>query len=244
MPARQRLAGVPFDIVSLNEFDAAIRARTVKDALEYVVTPNVDHVVRANEANLFGLYEKAWRSVCDSRILARVAWLVGIRFPDVITGSDLTKRLLFEMLDPGDQITIIGTEARFIDLLKEKLPGIEVRHMNPPMGFIKDAAEVNKVVDFIVRNPARFIFLAIGSPQQEIVAINLKTAGAHGTAFCVGASILFLVGAERRAPVVVQRLGFEWLFRLIQNPRRLWRRYFFECPKIFLLLLRQRMSEE
>jgi UDP-N-acetyl-D-mannosaminuronic acid transferase (WecB/TagA/CpsF family) len=79
--------------------------------------------------------------------------------------------------------------------------------------------------------------LAVGAPQQELIAQSLKSRGtARGLAFCVGASVDFLTGVERRAPLVMRKLGMEWLFRLLQNPRRLARRYLVRGPRLFALL--------
>jgi UDP-N-acetyl-D-mannosaminuronic acid transferase (WecB/TagA/CpsF family) len=81
--------------------------------------------------------------------------------------------------------------------------------------------------------------LAIGSPQQEIIAQRLKERGiARGLALCVGASINFLTGIEKRAPLWMREAGLEWLYRLTKNPRRLWKRYLVRGPKIFLFLWR------
>jgi exopolysaccharide biosynthesis WecB/TagA/CpsF family protein len=106
------------------------------------------------------------------------------------------------------------------------------------MGFDAMPGEVEKCVDFVSANPARFVFIAVGSPRQEIVAYAIRRSSmASGLGLCIGTSINFLVGAEKRAPVWMQRAGFEWLSRLVGSPRRLWRRYLIECPKIFPLML-------
>jgi exopolysaccharide biosynthesis WecB/TagA/CpsF family protein len=89
-------------------------------------------------------------------------------------------------------------------------------------------------------NPARFSFLAVGSPRQEVVAEALVRRGrGTGIGLCVGASLLFLTGAERRAPRAVQSAGLEWAWRLAQDPRRLARRYLVDSPKIVRLLWRE-----
>ncbi len=108
------------------------------------------------------------------------------------------------------------------------------------MNFIGDAAAVETCLREIeAASPFRFCFLAIGSPQQEIVAQKLKERGvARGLALCVGASVNYITGVERRAPLWMQQLGFEWLFRLLQDPRRLAKRYLVRGPRIFLLLRR------
>jgi N-acetylglucosaminyldiphosphoundecaprenol N-acetyl-beta-D-mannosaminyltransferase len=74
-------------------------------------------------------------------------------------------------------------------------------------------------------------------PQQEILANHIANhPSARGVGLCVGASIDFLTGKQRRAPVWVQKAGFEWLHRLLSDPRRLARRYLIECPRIFYLI--------
>jgi exopolysaccharide biosynthesis WecB/TagA/CpsF family protein len=108
------------------------------------------------------------------------------------------------------------------------------------MGFINDPAAVEATLQFIeAQSPFRFCLLAVGCPQQEILARALKVRGkAKGLALCVGASVNFLTGTERRAPRWMANIGFEWLFRLILNPTRLARRYLVRGPRIFLLLRR------
>jgi len=86
-------------------------------------------------------------------------------------------------------------------------------------------------------SPFRFCVLAVGAPQQEILAERLQARGvARGLALCVGASIDFVTGTQRRAPQWMQHAGAEWLFRLGQNPARLATRYLVRGPRVFGLL--------
>jgi exopolysaccharide biosynthesis WecB/TagA/CpsF family protein len=79
----------------------------------------------------------------------------------------------------------------------------------------------------------------VGAPQQEAVAHALRIRGrARGLALCVGASLNFITGAERRAPQWMQRAGLEWLYRLSQDPRRLANRYLVRGPRFFAQLAR------
>ena len=88
-------------------------------------------------------------------------------------------------------------------------------------------------------SPFRYCLLAVGSPQQEMLAQRLKERGvARGLALCIGASINFLTGAERRAPAWMQASGMEWMFRLAQDPRRMAWRYLVRGPRVFALLRR------
>jgi hypothetical protein len=86
-------------------------------------------------------------------------------------------------------------------------------------------------------SPFRFCLLAVGAPQQEAVAQLLKTRGiARGLVLCIGASINFLTGDERRAPLWMQRGGMEWFYRLMQAPGRMAKRYLVRGPRVFGLL--------
>jgi N-acetylglucosaminyldiphosphoundecaprenol N-acetyl-beta-D-mannosaminyltransferase len=240
---RVEVAGMPFDLVTTETAEAAIEARSPDLPFDYVVTPNVDHIVRNEKARFSHLYEDAWLSVCDSRILARLAPIAGVRFPSVIPGSDLTWTVLERFVGAGESVCIIGCDEVNIQTLRRKFPHIEIHHFNPPMGFIKRKQEVGRAVEFVVTHPSRYVFLAVGSPQQEMLAQAIKKSGATGLGLCIGASILFLTGAEKRAPKWVQRMGMEWLYRLLQNPGRLWRRYLVDDLGIFSLIVRQRLRQ-
>ncbi len=113
------------------------------------------------------------------------------------------------------------------------------------MGFIRNPAAVEQCLQFIESNsPFRFCFLAIGCPQQEAIAAALKRRGtAKGLALCVGASLNFLVGDEKRAPLWMQRLSLEWLYRLLQDPKRLAGRYLIRGPRFFSYLRRARFVQ-
>ena len=117
-------------------------------------------------------------------------------------------------------------------------------HVDPPMNFLGDAEAVEACLREIeAASPFRFCFLAIGSPQQEYIAHKLQLRGvARGLALCVGAAINFVTGREKRAPFWMQRLSLEWLFRLIQNPRRMAKRYLIRGPRIFTLLPGMRLQ--
>ncbi|HEU4820333.1 MAG TPA: WecB/TagA/CpsF family glycosyltransferase, partial [Qipengyuania sp.] len=89
---------------------------------------------------------------------------------------------------------------------------------------------------FVERTQAQLVLFAIGAPQSEIVAHAIARRGrAGGVGLCIGASVEFLSGAKRRAPSWMQRAGLEWLFRLVSEPGRLWRRYLLRGPRIFRL---------
>ena len=247
-PAQRPSETGPAEIVhAIDDFDLGrflTEAANFGDSrFGYVVTPNVDHLVRYHEdAEFRALYRDATYVLMDSRFCARVLRLLkGVRLP-VCTGSDLSERLLSSIVAPSDRIVILGGSAEQVEKLSAIYGLRNVRHHNPPMGFISDPIAVEECLQFIEREgPFRFCFLAVGSPQQEMIAHYLHARGvARGLALCVGASLNFVTGVEKRAPGWMQRLSLEWLHRLIQNPRRMARRYLVRGPRIFRYLPRAR----
>jgi exopolysaccharide biosynthesis WecB/TagA/CpsF family protein len=207
----------------------------------YAVTPNVDHLIRfCDDVSFRDLYRTAQFVLLDSRFLAYVLRLsAGLRLPTA-PGSDVTAHLFDNVIQPDDKIVVVGGTEEQAKILRARYGLRGLRHLNPPMGFIHDPAEVEACLRFIEdESPFRFCLLAVGCPQQELLARALQIRGrARGLALCVGASINFLTGGERRAPKWIQRAGFEWLYRLLHDPGRLARRYLVRGPRIFFLLPR------
>jgi len=231
------------DDFGLNEF-LKVAARYGQDRFGYVVTPNVDHLIRYHEDATFRAHYRAAEYILmDSRFAARLMYLLkGVRLP-ICTGSDLTAHLLGEVIQPNDRIVMIGGSAEQAQQIATRYGLTDLRHHNPAMGFINDPAAVEACLKFIEDSgPFRFCFLAVGSPQQETIAQSLRARGvARGLALCIGASLNFLTGQEKRAPVWMQKLALEWLYRLLQNPKRLARRYLVRGPRIFAHLRRSRV---
>ena len=204
----------------------------------YVVTANVDHAIRHYcEAQFRTIYANAAYVLLDSRFLVRVLRVLKRQRLRASPGSDLTKALFVHMIKPRDVTVVVGGTAHQAQELRARFGLKALHHIDPPMNFIRDAGAVeNCLREIEARSPFRFCFLAIGSPQQEIIAHKLQERGtARGLALCIGASINYITGAERRAPHWVQQIGLEWLFRLIQHPRRLAHRYLLRGPRIFWL---------
>jgi exopolysaccharide biosynthesis WecB/TagA/CpsF family protein len=232
------LFGLDFADQPLPTILARLTQRPPEAPFGYVVTPNADHLVRlAREPRMRTLYGAASLRLLDSRVVARLARLAGLSAPAVVPGSDLTSHLVREVMAPDEPVTILGLTPEALSRLVARTGLRRVAHHNPPMGFERDPAAFETAVRFIEENPARFTFLAVGSPRQCMVAHAVAERGrARGIGLCIGASLLFLSGEERRAPRPVQQAGLEWVWRLAQDPRRLARRYLVDSPAIIRLL--------
>ncbi len=216
---------------------------SAKQAFVYLCTPNVDHLVRLNrEPALHDLYANAWANVNDSRILETLADLSGLALP-ACPGSDLTQALFESCIDPCETIVVIGGTEDVIGTVRARYGLTDLRWHAPPFELRTNPDAMEEAAAFVAANPARFTFLCVGSPQQEMLAKLIHTQGrAVGIGLCVGASIDFLSGSRKRAPQWMQQARLEWLFRLLGEPQKLWRRYLVEGPKIFRIWLAWRKA--
>jgi N-acetylglucosaminyldiphosphoundecaprenol N-acetyl-beta-D-mannosaminyltransferase len=238
------LLGLEFANLNVMQAASLIAARPANAPFRAVVTPNADHLVRlSRDPRLLAIYRNHALCLLDSRVVFGLARLLGLPAPPVVPGSDLTAQLLCRHLLPGEPVTIVGLSADWLSALVRRYGLAAPAHCCPPMGFDRDPATFAAAVSFVLAHPARFIFLAVGSPRQEYLAAAIDAAGgATGTALCIGASLEFLAGARRRAPRFLSRMGLEWLFRLATSPRRLFRRYLIDSPVVIALLLKQRFG--
>ncbi len=228
-----------FDRLTFSQVKNRLRTVTAATPYGYIVTPNVDHIVRLRrEPELRPLYEGAQLCLCDSRVLRLLARLIGIRLP-LVAGSDLAATLMKEVIKAGDRVAVVGATPEFLHRLRDRYLGVEFLHHAPPMGLRGNAQARNEAAAFVASAKARFSFITVGSPQQEMIAHEAGAlSGASGIALCIGAGLEFLTGDQKRAPRLMRRLGLEWAHRLATNPRRLARRYLIEGPAIFPIYVR------
>lgn len=243
VPARAWFLGVPLTPLGLQDTAACIAARPVGAPFAFVSTPNAQHVVftEGGDRRFAAAHDAAWLVVNDSSILSLLARRLFGRTLPKAAGSDLTALMFREHIRPDDAITVIGGSDEVERRLRAQF-GLQVLHRyDPPMGFYRDPAEIERCVDFILAHPARYVFLAVGAPQSEMVACRvLQRGGAVGTGLCVGSSLHFVTGVVRRAPMLFQRLNIEWAYRMMQNPRRHTRRVFVESLPVLWIALKYR----
>lgn len=244
MPTRRRdFLDVEFDVQPADELLTQIGAVGSGSPYRFLVTPNVDHVVRLHRraSDVPGLaeaYRKADFCICDSRVLARLAKWKGVDLP-VLPGSDLVEILLTKVAGAGDKIAIIGGDIESLKTLQRRFTRFQFVQHCPPMGLMRDPAARTAAARFIADEGARYTFICVGAPQQELIAAEAATlSGARGLGLCVGAALDFLTDKQQRAPLFARKLGLEWAHRLLSNPKRLWRRYLVEGPAIFVLAYR------
>jgi exopolysaccharide biosynthesis WecB/TagA/CpsF family protein len=223
---RRKFMGAPFDCFTPDEVIELLQQTPSGTGFRYIVTPNVDHVVRLEDkSEIRHFYDGAWLSLCDSRPVSGLARLLFRKLP-VVTGSDLTVSIFQSVIRDGDRITLIASSDAVVRDVQAAYPNVVFRAHLPPQGVWTNEAALMACVDFVAEAEARFVFIAIGSPQSEKIAHELSLRPeAKGIGLCIGASLEFLVGAKKRAPLWMRHAGIEWLHRLATDPKRLWRRY-------------------
>jgi N-acetylglucosaminyldiphosphoundecaprenol N-acetyl-beta-D-mannosaminyltransferase len=221
------------------ELDRMSRARKFAT----VITPNVDHIVMLHNKSTDDVTERfrnatsaAGMLICDSRVLSALAALRGIKL-QVVTGSDLTAYLFEHGFFDNRRVALIGGDQDMLSELSRRYPTIHLFQHIPPMGVLGNEEAIKEIETFVAANGFDYVLFAMGAPRSEIIAQRCsQLPGATGVALCIGASIEFLLGRKARAPRWVQMIGMEWAFRLMSEPRRLWRRYLVSGPKVFLIV--------
>lgn len=203
-----------------------------------VFTINLDHVVKLRRDTAFReAYERAPIVLPDGFPIVLTGRLQR-RNVQRTTGSDLIEPLCEEAARRGLPILLYGstfeTLTKAARYLKSHHPDLEIAGIYaPPNGLDVLSDQASESIDFIRNSGARICFVALGAPKQEIFADRCAQQMDDGIAFlCIGAGLDFLAGQQRRAPKVFQKTGMEWLWRLMNNPRRLAKRYL-ECLYVF-----------
>jgi exopolysaccharide biosynthesis WecB/TagA/CpsF family protein len=230
---------VNFDGLNFEAVKDVLRQATSESPYRYVVTPNVDHVVLLHrQPSLMNSWASADLCVCDSQILRMLARLRGVKL-ELVRGSDLCQALFDDLIHPGDTLAVVGGSSVAVAKLRTMYPAIRVVHHEPPMGLRTNADARRKAAEFVASSNARFTLIAVGSPQQEMIAHEVRQhPSAGGFGLCIGAGLDFVTGSQKRAPRFLQSVGLEWAYRLAGSPRRLWKRYLVEGLRIIPIFLR------
>lgn len=250
-PSRCRIGSLPVDRVNFHEatqwaVNYLHRRGKVPPAL--IVGPNAQLVTLAEKNPQFA------RAMCSASlcvpdgisVVMASRWL-GFPVPERVPGGELMERLCAESAKHGFSVFFLGGLPGAAEIaakrLTEKYPGLIVAGTYcPPYGFERDPAEQTYVREAITQSAPDLLFVAFGAPKQEIWMWENCPNLPVGIAMSVGAAFDTQAGLRKRAPVWAQKTGTEWLYRLVREPRRLWRRYLIGNVEFLLLVMRQLRS--
>ena len=211
-----------------------------------LITPNVDHIIKLETDKEFAeLYKTADLIVPDGKPLMWIGESFNCPLKEKISGSDLLPPVSERAAKEGRSIFFFGTSDEVINTAKEKLcekyPGLNIAGgYAPPMGFDKKQGEIERAVKRINKSGADILVVGLGSPKSEKFIYRNRDRLNVKVALPIGAAIAFAAGMQKRAPEWMSNMGLEWFYRFLQEPGRLFKRYFIEDIKIFFLALKYR----
>lgn len=213
-----------------------------------VVTPNVDHFIKLQkDPELLEAYHLSQYRVCDSKIVQYVSRFLGNPIKEKISGSDLFPAFYQYNKDNSDiKIFLLGAAEGVAQKAQEKINQkvgreIVVDAYSPSFGFEKSPEECQKIIDRINESGATVLAIGVGAPKQEKWIIKYRHQLKHIKIFlAIGATIDFEAGHKPRSPQWMSEAGLEWLYRLVSEPKRLWKRYLVDDMYFFWLVLQQK----
>lgn len=225
-----QLDGLNVDTLSIAEAAKRICQEVESGQSLSVFTMNLDHVVKLRRNSAFRrAYERARIVLADGFPIALAGRLQGKRVGRA-TGSDLIEPLCEEASRAGLSVAFLGSSfdslSKAAQHLRANYPNLNIAGAySPPQDFNVTPETVSEAEEFVMKTDANIYFIALGAPKQELFA-DKAVAYTKGAAFvCIGAGLDFLAGHQHRAPLLVRRIGCEWVWRLALNPRRLAARY-------------------
>src|ERR687885_1699193 len=215
-----------------------------------VFTPNVDHLMKLqDDVDFLKAYDSASYKLCDSQILFYISRILGTPLKEKISGSDLFPAF-YEYHKNNEDIKIfllgaregVALEAQKKINSKIGRPIIVGAH-SPSFGFEKSEEECLKIIETINQSGATVLAVGVGAPKQENFICKYKDKLPNVKIFlAIGATIDFEAGNIQRAPKWLSEVGLEWLYRLLAEPKRLWKRYLMHGPSFFWLIFKQKFN--
>ncbi len=245
----------PFMATHVNNLTFAETVEAVGHLIEagqpaYVVEVNTDVMIKIEEdAELRRITDEADLVLLDGQPLIWVSKIYRRPIKEKVSGSDLALSVCQMAAERGYTLFILGGKEGVADRaranMEAKFPGLQVVGTAcPPLGFEKDEKELARLRDTIAQVHPDVVLACFGCPKQEKwIYQNYQHIGAK-VCLAAGATVDFLAGNVKRAPKWVSRIGMEWFYRFLKEPRRLFKRYFVDDMKIIGLIFKYRKQED
>jgi N-acetylglucosaminyldiphosphoundecaprenol N-acetyl-beta-D-mannosaminyltransferase len=229
-PATIDVLGTPIDNVSLDEATDQVIGLARSGSPHLVVTANVDHLMTLRHDEAFrDAYDAASLRLADGAPLLAVSRLCRTPLAGRVTGADLMPTVAAAAERDGLRVFVLGGSpevgAAAAARLRARHPALVLEHSSPPQGFDADLLEDRRAFAALQAFSPDIVFVCLGAPRSEKWVASHLHHLRTGAVLCVGAAVDFVAGSRSRAPTLLQRLGLEWAYRLVQEPGRLWRRY-------------------
>jgi N-acetylglucosaminyldiphosphoundecaprenol N-acetyl-beta-D-mannosaminyltransferase len=233
--ANRQVLGVRVDATSYSDAVDRILEWADHPQSRYVCVATVHTLMEAHDDRVFqGVVNGADLVTPDGMPLVWALWLLGVPEPTRVYGPDLTPLLCEAAARQGMPVGFYGGTPEvlkhMVEALQGQWPSLRVGYCWSPPFRPLTSQEEEEVVAAIKASGVRLLFIGLGCPKQE------RWMAAHRECLPlvmvgVGAAFDFLAGRKPQAPHLLQRAGLEWAFRLVTEPRRLWRRYLYHNPR-------------
>lgn len=243
---RQKFLNTYLDNISMDDAVDTIDACAQQRRKAYVVAVNVDVIVKMEkDSYLQKITNEAELILADGKPLIWISKLQKRPLKEKISGSDLVPQLCRRAAEKGYRLFILGGKPGVAEKAKEKLewsmPGIQiVGTYAPPLGFERDPAQLEQINAMITDSEADILLACLGCPKQEKFIYKNYLKYMAPVSVCAGATVDFLAGNVSRAPKWMSDHGLEWFYRFLQEPGRLFKRYFVDDVKILKLVWKYR----
>lgn len=238
---RIRFMNTFIDNVTESEAIDHIESCIKNKKIGHVITPNVDQIVRIEKDPYFKeICDNAELLLVDGHPLMWIAKWYKTPFKEKICGSDLVPHLCDVASKKGYKIFLLGAAEGVAQKAASNLeclfPGINVVGVySPPYGFEHNKDEINRINVMLKDSKADLLFVGMGVPKQDVFIYENKEKYQIPMSFSIGATIDFIAGVQKRAPRWMSNAGFEWLYRLLCDPKRMFKRYILDDVSIFKL---------
>ncbi|WP_438434520.1 WecB/TagA/CpsF family glycosyltransferase [Gorillibacterium sp. sgz500922] len=224
--------------VTINETLDIIEQMIQRGKKSYIVTVNVDIIMKIeNDEYLKKIADNADMVLVDGKPLIWISKMYKRPIKEKVSGSDLVPKLCDLAAEKGYTMFILGGKDGIAEQAKQNIerdyPGVKVvGTYAPPFGFDKDYTELAYINSMISALHPDLLITCFGCPKQEKwIYDNIQNYDAK-VSVCAGATVDFLAGNIKRAPRWMSEHGLEWFYRFLQEPRRLFKRYFIDDVKI------------
>lgn len=243
---RMKFLNTEVDNLTMQEALGQIESLVTERKNAYVVTPNVDHIIKIEKDPLFReIYEHADLVLTDGKPLMWIAKWFRTPIKEKVSGSDLFPKVCELAAEKGYRLFFLGAAPGVADRaaqnIRKSYPDIQITGIySPKLGFETDVKEMTYIRELIQQERPDILILALGTPKQEYYIYQNRDALGVPVSLCLGASLDFAAGNVKRAPRWMQNCGLEWLYRLCKEPKRLFRRYLIDDIQIFRLAWKYR----
>ncbi len=214
-----------------------------------IYTPNVDFIMKAQkDINFMNVLNMVDLSVPDGKPLIWASRFLGYPLKEKISGSTLFFRICEIAEENHIKIFLLGglpgAAEEASKRLQNKYGNIVSGYYCPDYGFEKCKDEIQNIINILKKSNSDLLVVGFGAPKQEFFIHQYKDLYRIPVSIALGGTIDFASGIRKMSPELLKDLGMGWLWRLIHEPKRLWRRYLIEDMKFFYFILRQRMSKD